>query len=74
MGYRSMVLDKKPKKITRVAYRSAIRKKCMDCCCSMSKEVKLCPAEDCPLWAFRMGGDFRVGEILEDVKTCHEDK
>lgn len=33
----------------------AIRAKCLDCCCSNAVEVKLCPASDCPLHAFRMG-------------------
>ncbi len=33
----------------------AIRLKCLDCCCESSTEVKLCPAQDCPLWAYRSG-------------------
>lgn len=33
----------------------AIRAKCIDCCCGQENEVKLCPMEDCPLWAFRFG-------------------
>ncbi|MCD8215263.1 MAG: hypothetical protein LUC97_06465 [Clostridiales bacterium] len=33
----------------------AIRAKCLDCCCGSSNEVKLCPAEDCPLHPFRFG-------------------
>ena len=33
----------------------AIRLKCLDCCCGSSTEVKLCPAQDCPLWAYRSG-------------------
>lgn len=33
----------------------AIREKCLDCCGGNSNEVRLCPAEDCPLWHFRFG-------------------
>ena len=33
----------------------AIKAKCLDCCCGQREEVKLCPVEDCPLWAFRLG-------------------
>lgn len=33
----------------------AIRAKCLDCCYGSSNEVKLCPAEDCPLHPFRFG-------------------
>ena len=33
----------------------AIRAKCLDCCCGQSIEVKLCPIDDCPLYAYRFG-------------------
>lgn len=33
----------------------AIRAKCLDCVCFQPKEVTKCPAEDCPLWIYRMG-------------------
>ncbi|MCD7905498.1 MAG: hypothetical protein LUG24_08030 [Clostridiales bacterium] len=29
--------------------------KCLDCSCGQVNEVKLCPAEDCPLHPFRFG-------------------
>ncbi len=35
----------------------AIREKCVDCCCGSANEVKLCTAEDCPLYAYRLGKD-----------------
>ena len=34
-----------------------IHEKCMDCTFGQIKEVRLCPAEHCPLWQFRMGKD-----------------
>ena len=50
----------------RVTRSKAIRLKCLDCCCGNSAEVRRCPAENCPLWRYRMGteakavgGDFR---------------
>lgn len=33
----------------------AIKEKCIDCCCGQKYEVKLCPAESCPVWPFRLG-------------------
>jgi hypothetical protein len=32
-----------------------VREKCLDCCAYQPKEVRLCPAEDCPLWLIRFG-------------------
>ena len=39
----------------RLTRGQAIRAKCLDCCCGHSAEVRKCPAEDCPLWPYRMG-------------------
>lgn len=49
----------------------AIREKCLDCCCGQPSEVKSCPAEDCPLWHFRMGKNpFRQKrELTEEQKA-----
>jgi hypothetical protein len=33
----------------------AIRRKCLDCCCGSSKEVKLCCMETCSLYPYRFG-------------------
>ena len=33
----------------------AVRLKCIDCCCGSATEVKLCPADNCPLHDFRLG-------------------
>lgn len=32
-----------------------IRKKCVDCCCGSTIQVKACPVLDCPLWLWRLG-------------------
>lgn len=32
----------------------AIRAKCLDCYCGSAKEVRLCLAQDCPLYPFRI--------------------
>ena len=42
----------KRKKLTPI---KAIRAKCLDCCCGSWKEVRLCPADDCPIWPYRFG-------------------
>ena len=35
----------------------AIRRKCIDCSGGSSNEVKLCPAQNCPLYDYRFGKD-----------------
>lgn len=37
----------------------AMRRKCLDCCCGSSKEVRRCPVKGCALWPFRFGKDPR---------------
>jgi len=39
----------------RITPLKAIRFKCLDCCCGSAHEVKLCTAETCPLYLFRLG-------------------
>jgi hypothetical protein len=39
----------------RISPLKAIRLKCLDCCCGSAHEVKLCTAEKCPLYLFRLG-------------------
>ena len=50
----------------------AIRAKCLDCCCGQANEVRLCPAQDCPLWPFRFGKNpFRTKrELSEDQRAA----
>lgn len=33
----------------------AIRKKCLECSCGSSTEVRECPVIKCPLWTYRSG-------------------
>lgn len=33
----------------------AIREKCLDCCCGVQSEVRLCTVVKCPLYPYRMG-------------------
>ena len=44
----------------RITRGKAIRLKCLDCCCGSSTEVRKCPAEDCPLWRYRMGNEKKA--------------
>ena len=36
---------------------SAIRAKCLDCCCGSMGEVRKCVVYRCPLWPMRMGSN-----------------
>jgi hypothetical protein len=47
----------------------AIRAKCLDCCCGMANEVKLCTADKCPLYPYRMEHNpNRAGIKLTDAQ------
>lgn len=62
-----MILPEQPKPTSPA---KAIRAYCLSCCCESSLEVKLCPAEECPLHPFRMGKNpFRkTHELTEEHK------
>ncbi len=49
----------------RIGRAKAIRMKCLDCCCDNMAEVRKCPAENCPLWRYRMGREIKD-------ETCEE--
>lgn len=46
----------------------AIRAKCIDCCCGNTFEVRECPCEDCPLWAFRDGHNPNI-QLSDEQKA-----
>lgn len=49
----------------------AIKAKCLDCCCGNAAEVKLCPAQDCPLHPFRLGRNpFRAKREYSDEERA----
>lgn len=56
----------------RVSRSKAIRLKCLDCCCGQAAEVRKCPAEDCPLWRFRMGREVKDDDSTEITSFCDE--
>lgn len=49
----------------------AIREKCLDCCCDSANEVRLCPAQDCPLHPFRFGKNpYRAKRELSEAQRA----
>lgn len=50
----------------RVGRSKAIRLKCLDCCADQAAEVRRCPAENCPLWRYRMGREIK-DETCEEI-------
>ena len=47
----------------------AIRAKCLDCTYGSRKEVELCPARTCPLYAFRFGKNpYRTRTLTDEQK------
>lgn len=48
--------------MTKTKLLKAIRKKCLDCSCNQSKEVRLCPITDCSLYTYRLA-------MLKNLKT-----
>ena len=56
----------------RVSRSKAIRLKCLDCCCGQPSEVRKCPAENCPLWRFRMGREIKDDDSTEITSFSDE--
>ena len=50
----------------------SIRKFCIDCQGGSFKEVRLCTAHDCPLYAYRMG-TRPSQETLDTLKAFYEE-
>ncbi len=48
---------------------SAIRNKCKECSGGSTKEVKLCPIEDCPLYLYRFGKASTNGENKKEKEV-----
>lgn len=63
----------------RITRGKAIRLKCLDCCCGSSKEVKLCPCSNCPLYTYRLGYEIdsegkRIGKHISAKNTRMRDE
>jgi hypothetical protein len=56
----------------RIGRAKAIRLKCLDCCAGQSAEVRKCPAEQCPLWRFRMGREIK-DDTSEEISEFSDD-
>ena len=47
----------------------AVRAFCLWCCLDQPSEVRLCPAEKCPLWPLRLGRGTGRGGILKTIRA-----
>lgn len=56
----------------RICRSKAIRLKCIDCCGGNMAEVRKCPAENCPLWRYRMGKEIKDG-TYEEIPSFSDD-
>ncbi len=54
----------------RMSPLKALRLRCLDCCCGSPREVRLCPAVDCPAWPFRMGTNPWRARPSDDAKRA----
>ena len=50
----------------------AIRAYCIECSGGMTKEVKLCTAEKCPLYPYRMGNRPTVDTDIDSTKNSEK--
>lgn len=51
---------------------SAIRAKCLDCCCDSANEVRLCSSTDCPLHPYRLGhSPYRAKRKLSEAQRAN---
>ena len=56
-------------KLTRT---KAIRLKCLDCCCGVSAEVKLCTCVTCPLYPYRLGRSPKDEQELQAMANIEK--
>lgn len=50
---------------------SAIREKCLDCCCDQRSEVAACTSVSCALWPFRFGTNpYRAAREMTDEQRA----
>lgn len=53
----------------------AIRAKCLDCSGGSAKEVRECPAKDCPLYEYRSGKTkYKRPDVSARMKKVWEEK
>ena len=54
----------------------AIRAYCLECCRESVTEVKLCPAEECPLHAFRFGKNpyYKSRQLTDEEKQKNAER
>lgn len=45
----------------------AIRKKCLECCCGSTKEVKACSVKNCALYPYKRGHRPKGEEITTET-------
>lgn len=55
---------------------TAIKNKCLDCCCGQTSEIKECTIVKCPLHPFRLGKDpfANKREISEEQKAIYAER
>lgn len=58
--------------MTKLTPMKAIRAKCLDCCCWQPREVRLCTAEKCPLYPYRMGRRPKNDELLNEENSIEK--
>jgi hypothetical protein len=57
--------------VSKKALWKGIREKCLDCCAGSYKEVRDCPAGDCPLYPFRFGFSGENSSVHARVADEH---
>ena len=55
---------------------TAIKNKCLDCCCGQTSEIRECTLVKCPLHPFRLGKDpfSNKREISEEQKAIYAER
>ncbi|MFA5071342.1 MAG: hypothetical protein WC511_03145 [Candidatus Pacearchaeota archaeon] len=57
-------MGERKKGIGKAKLLKAIQKKCLECCCGVSREVRECCIKDCPLWEYRNTTEVKKQEIV----------
>ena len=51
---------------------TAVRSRCLDCCCGSAKEVALCTCTSCALWPWRYASRARARRIIAEELTLEQ--
>ena len=69
MAFKHTYLTKDGLETKELTMASAIRQKCLECCCWSGREIRLCTVKDCALYPVRFGKYPKTTEQAQDFEA-----